>query len=58
MTWVEIGTETPLEWRIWLADYIGKYSIDWTWNDDSCGHYFLCFVKAEDATAFKLRFGL
>ena len=55
-TWVEIGYATPPEWIVWLYRNVGERGYDWMWNDDSCGHYFLCFHRPEDALAFKLRF--
>lgn len=58
MTWITIGPTTPAEWVNWLMDNVGLIGIDWKWNDDSCGHYFLCFRLPEDAVAFKLKFGL
>jgi len=58
MTWITIGEFTPPEWPKWLFENVGKFGVDWKWNDDSCGHYFLCFAKAEDAAAFKLKFEL
>lgn len=42
-------------WIRWLCDNVGCKGLDWKW-DDHAGHYFICFRKEEDATAFKLRF--
>lgn len=57
MTWVDITERTPFQWAAWL-DGIGECGIDWRWNDDSSGHYFLCFARPEDALAFKLTFNV
>ena len=56
MTFIEIGAYTLADWIIWLHTYIGEQGSGWKWNDDSCGHYFICFNKPEDAAAFKLKF--
>ena len=58
MIWIEIGEATPPEWMLWLGNNDLKHLRDWYWNDDSCGHYFICFERDEDAIAFKLRFEL
>ena len=44
-------------WILWLEDNVGELGEGWGWYDSIQG-CFICFDNAEDASAFKLRFGL
>lgn len=42
----------------WCEDVVGSIEHDWIWDGATVYSYKVLFAKAEDAMAFKLRFGL
>lgn len=49
--------EYNLKWTRWLEECVGQRPDDWTYCR-ATGADIIWFARAEDATAFKLKFGL
>jgi hypothetical protein len=44
-------------WQVWQELFIGEYRFDWDYMDGVFGYYII-FEHDEDATIFKLKFGI